>query len=81
MFGFPLFGNRMEKNEYKVGTVTIDVVDASEQRVVWQGLIDGRLTQKAMANPQQAISDAVQLIYQSYPTRLAAETEKNAELK
>tara|TARA_R110002126_G_scaffold255504_1_gene398463 strand:+ start:3357 stop:4025 length:669 start_codon:yes stop_codon:yes gene_type:complete len=75
MFGIPLFGNQLEKTEYKVGTVTIDVIDASEQRLVWQGLVDGRLTKKAMANPGQAISDTVQLIYQRYPTRLAAETE------
>lgn len=74
MFGIPLFGNRLEKNEYKVGTVTIDVIDAAEQRLVWQGLVDGRLTKKAMAQPQQAISDAVQLIYQRYPTRLANES-------
>ncbi|MBM35027.1 MULTISPECIES: DUF4136 domain-containing protein [unclassified Arsukibacterium] len=73
MFGIPLFGNRLEKNEYKVGTVTIDVIDAAEQRLVWQGLVDGRLTKKAMAEPQQAISDAVQLIYQRYPTRLKEE--------
>lgn len=71
MFGIPLFGNQLEKNEYKVGTVTIDVIDAAEQRLVWQGLVDGRLTKKAMAQPQQAITDAVQLIYQRYPTRLA----------
>jgi hypothetical protein len=69
MFGIPLFGNQLEKTNYKVGTVTIDVIDASEQRLVWQGLVDGRLTKKAMANPQQAISDTVQLIYQRYPTR------------
>ncbi|WP_214000883.1 DUF4136 domain-containing protein [Arsukibacterium sp.] len=74
MFGIPLFGNQVEKTEYKVGTVTIDVIDASEKRLVWQGLIDGRLTKKAMANPQQAINETVQLIYQSYPTRL---TEQN----
>ncbi|WP_019676800.1 DUF4136 domain-containing protein [Arsukibacterium perlucidum] len=74
MFGIPLFGNQLEKTEYKVGTVTIDVIDASEQRLVWQGLVDGRLTKKAMANPQQAINDTVQLIYQRYPTRL---TEQN----
>lgn len=74
MFGIPLFGNQLEKTEYKVGTVTIDVIDASEQRLVWQGLVDGRLSKKAMENPQQAINDAVQLIYQRYPTRLATET-------
>ncbi|MDX1679072.1 DUF4136 domain-containing protein [Arsukibacterium sp.] len=74
MFGIPLFGNRLEKNEYKIGTVTIDVIDASEQRLVWQGLVDGRLTRKAMENPEQAIKDAVQLIYQRYPTRLTKES-------
>lgn len=75
MFGIPLFGNQLEKTEYKVGTVTIDVIDASEQRLIWQGLVDGRLTNTAMANPQQAISDTVQLIYQRYPSRLNEKME------
>lgn len=75
MFGIPLLGNQLEKVEYKVGTVTIDVIDASEQRLVWQGLLDGKLTKKAMANPKQAINDTVQLIYQSYPTRLSTDSK------
>lgn len=69
-FGFPLFGGRVEKVNYKVGTILIDVIDTNAKRVVWQGVLEGRLSNKAMQNPQQAINDSVALIYQRYPTRL-----------
>jgi hypothetical protein len=69
-FGFPLFGGSVEKVNYKVGTILIHVIDANAKRVVWQGMLEGRLSNKAMQNPQQAINDSVALIYQRYPTRL-----------
>ena len=69
-FGFPLFGGGVEKVNYKVGTILIDVIDTNAKRVVWQGVLEGRLSNKAMQNPQQAINDSVALIYQRYPTRL-----------
>lgn len=68
--GFPLFGGGVEKVNYKVGTILIDVIDAKEKRVVWQGMLEGRLSGKAMQNPQQAVNDSVTLIYQRYPTRI-----------
>jgi hypothetical protein len=69
-FGFPLYGGGVEKVNYKVGTILIDVIDTNAKRVVWQGVLEGRLSNKAMQNPQQAINDSVALIYQRYPTRL-----------
>lgn len=69
-FGFPLYGGGVEKVNYKVGTILIDVIDANAKRVIWQGVLEGRLSNKAMQNPQQAINDSVALIYQRYPTRL-----------
>lgn len=71
--GIPLFGQALERNEYQVGTVTVDVVDATEQRVIWQGVLEGRLSNKAMQQPQQAISDTINQIFMRYPTRLPAE--------
>lgn len=67
--GFPLYGG-VEKVDYKVGSVLIEVIDASANRVIWQGMLEGRLSNKAMQQPQQAINDTVNLIFQRYPTRL-----------
>lgn len=68
--GFPLFGG-VETNRYKVGSVLIDVIDASANRLIWQGMVEGKLTSAALKNPEKSINETVTLIYQSYPTRLA----------
>jgi len=70
--GFPLYGG-VEKVDYKVGSVLIEVIDASANRVIWQGMLEGRLSYKAMQQPQQAINDTVNLIFQRYPTRLVSQ--------
>lgn len=67
--GFPLFGG-VETNRYKVGSVLIDVIDASANRLIWQGMVEGKLTSAALKNPQLAIDNSVALIFQRYPTRL-----------
>lgn len=72
--GFPLFGG-VETNRYKVGSVLIDVIDASANRLIWQGMLEGKLTSQALKNPEQSINDTVAAIYQRYPTKLPAETK------
>lgn len=72
--GFPLYGG-VETTQYKVGSVLIDVIDASANRLIWQGMIEGKLTSKALQQPEQAINDTVTLIYQRYPTRLSSPSQ------
>ena len=69
--GLPVYGG-VETTRYKVGTVMIEVIDAQANRVVWQGMLEGRLTRSAMQNPAQSINQSVAQIYQRYPTRLSA---------
>jgi hypothetical protein len=49
------------------GSLTIDVVDQSRKELVWTGTAQGRLTKKALDNPQPAIDDAVSAIFAKYP--------------
>lgn len=72
--GFPLFGG-VETNRYKVGSVLIDVIDASANRLIWQGMLEGKLTKEALKNQEQSINSTVAAIYQRYPTKLPAETK------
>lgn len=67
--GFPLLGG-VETKHYQVGSVLIDVIDASANRLIWQGMLEGKLNRKALQQPEQAINESVALIFQSYPTRL-----------
>ena len=45
--------------EYKAGTLRIDLVDASRSALVWQGVAEGRVGQKALENPASAIGAIV----------------------
>lgn len=72
--GIPLFGG-VETNRYKVGSVLIDVIDASANRLIWQGMLEGKLTSEALKNQEKSINETVAAIYQRYPTKLPAETK------
>lgn len=73
--GMPLYGE-VETHRYQVGSLLIDVVDAAANRLIWQGMLEGKLSKKALQQPEQAINEAVGIIYQSYPTRLASTAAK-----
>lgn len=66
-FGVPIYGADVQTKYYKVGTVTIDVVDAAKKELVWTGTLEGVLNKKAMENPGAAIQSAVSQIYAKYP--------------
>lgn len=61
----------VETVHFKVGTVNIDVVDASAKQLIWEGIAEGTLTEKALQQPQQAIQQAVQHIFSRYPLAAA----------
>jgi hypothetical protein len=54
-------------DQYKEGTLNIDVVDARQQRLVWEGVAIGRVTDKAYRDREQAIDKAVVEIFKAYP--------------
>lgn len=49
------------------GSLTIDLVDRRRNELVWSGTAEGRLTKKAMRDPQPAIEQAVAAIFAKYP--------------
>lgn len=74
--GFPVYGTDTDTIHYKVGTLNIDVVDAAEERLIWEGIAEGKLSKAAMENPRAAIQSAVSQIFQRYPTRLAEQADQ-----
>lgn len=52
---------------YKDGTLTIDVVEASKKQLVWQGTAQGRVDKKAIENPGPAIDAVVSEIFTKFP--------------
>lgn len=65
--GFPLYQQDIETVHYKQGTVQIDLVDATQNKLIWQGIQEGRLTREALRNPKQAIEETVSHLFQQFP--------------
>lgn len=66
---WPLYDRSVASSTYKVGIANIDVVDAARKQLVWQGIAEGRVTDKMLEDPGPAISDAVAKIFTRYPAR------------
>ena len=67
--GLPLYTNDVDTIRYKYGTVNIDVVDAAQKQLIWEGISEGTLKKSDLDNPKQAIANVVSLIFQQYPSR------------
>lgn len=64
--------NDIQTVRYKVGTANIDLVDARQKRLIWTGVIEGKLTDEAMKNPQPVIANVVTQIFTQFPGHAGA---------
>jgi hypothetical protein len=60
-------GTEVDTVRYKVGTANIDVVDAAKKQLVWEGIVEGKLTKKAMEDPRGAVNFVVTEIFKQFP--------------
>ncbi len=70
--GYPAYSSDVETRNYKVGTVSIDIVDSKRKELVWEGALEGTLSKKVMGNPGAAIQYAVTQIFTRYPVPSSA---------
>jgi len=56
---------------YKVGTANIDLADARQKKLVWEGVAEGELTRDMMQNPQPAIDKVVAEMFAKFTGRAA----------
>ena len=64
---WPAYANQTYVDQYQQGTVNVDVVDAKRQKLVWEGVAVGRVSKKAMEDPEAAIARVIAEIYADYP--------------
>lgn len=57
----------VDVDQYKEGTLNIDVVDAQRKQLIWEGVAVGRVTEKTYRNREAAIDGAVTEIFSTYP--------------
>jgi Domain of unknown function (DUF4136) len=60
-------GTDVSTVRYKQGTANIDVVDAAKKQLVWEGVAEGKITDKMMQNPQATIDGVIAEMFASYP--------------
>jgi Domain of unknown function (DUF4136) len=57
----------VETVHYQEGTLSIDLVDAQKQQLVWQGVAQGRINKEAVQNPGPAIDKVIGDIFAKFP--------------
>jgi hypothetical protein len=57
----------VETVNYREGTLSIDLVDAKQNQLVWQGVAEGRVSDEARKNPGPAIDAVVAEIFRNFP--------------
>jgi hypothetical protein len=54
-------------DQYTEGTLNIDVVDTMTNKLVWEGSVVGRLTEKDVRNMEQTVDEAVAAVMVNFP--------------
>ena len=62
---YPAYETRID--QYTVGSLNIDVVDAKTQTLVWEGMVSGRVTDRSVRNLEETIDNAVAVIMVGFP--------------
>lgn len=60
-------GYETRVDQYTEGTLNIDVVDAATKKLVWEGSIAGRLTEKDVRNMERTVDEAVAAVMTRFP--------------
>jgi hypothetical protein len=72
LYGLPVIAFEDEETTtYRVGTANVDVADARKKMLIWEGIVEGRLTEDMLANPGPAIAGAVADVFAQYPGKAA----------
>ena len=72
------YGTETNVQQYTEGTLNIDVVDAAQKKLLWEGVAIGRIKEKSLENPKPAIEKVVAQVFEKYP-KPAPEAEAEAK--
>src|SRR5690606_41423273 len=68
-YAVPFWYDETQVNQYTEGTLTVDLVDAARNRLVWTGAAIGRVTRKAPAERTEDIEIGRAHVFLRYPFR------------
>ena len=64
-------GSETRITQYTEGTLNIDVVDAETKKLVWEGSIVGRLSDKDLKSMEKTVDEAVEAVMKGFPIAAA----------
>ncbi|MEP6634969.1 MAG: DUF4136 domain-containing protein [Luteimonas sp.] len=68
-FGVPFWYDETQVSQFREGTLTVDVVDAARNRLVWTGAAIGRVTGRTPQDRANEADRALGSIFMQYPYR------------
>lgn len=66
-YGTVGMGYETRIEQYTEGTLNIDVVDAATNKLIWEGAVTGRVTDRNIKNLEQTIDNAVADVMTAFP--------------
>ena len=54
-------------DQYTMGTLTIDMIDPKQRKLLWEGTVTGRITKKDVKNLEATIDEAVKDVFVKFP--------------
>lgn len=66
-FAVPFWYDETQVSQYTEGTLTVDLVDAARNRMVWTGAAIGRVVQRSPQEKAAEIDRAISAIFAQYP--------------
>lgn len=67
--GVPIWHDRVQAVRYAEGTVNVDLVDAREKRLVWEGVAVGSASGRTPAERRERAGASVAKIFEAFPHR------------
>lgn len=68
-FAVPVWYDETQVNRYTEGTLTVDLVDARRNRMVWTGAAIGRVVKRTPQEKMAEVDQAIASIFADYPYR------------
>jgi hypothetical protein len=68
-FAVPFWYDETQVSQYTEGTLTVDLVDAERNRMVWTGAAIGRVVQRSAQQRATEVDTAIASIFAEYPYR------------
>ncbi|HSG64898.1 MAG TPA: DUF4136 domain-containing protein [Gammaproteobacteria bacterium] len=62
-YGYP----ETEISQYTEGTLNIDVADAAQRQLVWEGVAIGRITEERRRNVEATVNEVVPMVFAEFP--------------